>query len=73
VVEVDVFHATLQPHDILLLCSDGLWEMVHHQDLLKELSEQSSPQQICDTLIDLANAHGGVDNITAVVVKVNAV
>jgi PPM family protein phosphatase len=71
-VEVDVFHQTLQPEDILLLCSDGLWEMVRHQDLLKELSEKSSPQKICDTLIDLANANGGEDNITAVVVHVNA-
>jgi PPM family protein phosphatase len=73
VVEVDVFPTALQPNDILFLCSDGLWEMVRHQDLLKELSEQSSPQQICDTLINLANAHGGVDNITAIVVKVNTV
>jgi PPM family protein phosphatase len=71
-VEVDVFHQTLQPDDTLLLCSDGLWEMVRHQDLLKELSEKSSPQKICDTLIDLANANGGEDNITAVVVHVNA-
>ncbi len=69
--EVDVFHTTLQPNDILFLCSDGLWEMVHHQDLLKELSEKSSPQQICETLINMANAHGGVDNITAIVVLVN--
>jgi PPM family protein phosphatase len=71
-VEVDVFHQTLQSEDILLLCSDGLWEMVRHQDLLKELSEKSSPQKICDTLIGLANANGGEDNITAVVVHVNA-
>ena len=71
-VEVDVFHQTLLPDDTLLLCSDGLWEMVRHQDLLKELSEKSSPQKICDTLIDLANANGGEDNITAVVVHVNA-
>src|SRR5437588_12770389 len=70
-VEVDVFPTTLQPNDILFLCSDGLWEMVSHQDLLKELSEHSSPQHICDTLINLANAHGGVDNITAIVVKIN--
>ncbi len=71
-VEVDIFHETLQPKDSLLLCSDGLWEMVREQDLLKLLSEESSPQKICDQLIDLANANGGEDNITAVVVHVNA-
>ncbi len=71
-VEVDIFHETLLPDDVLLLCSDGLWEMVRQQDLLRLLSEESSPQKICDQLIDLANVNGGEDNITAVVVHVNA-
>jgi protein phosphatase len=46
--------------------------MVRQQDLLDTLSEQNSPQKICDTLIDMANANGGEDNITAVVVHVSA-
>jgi len=71
-VDPDVFHAVLQDGDTLLLCSDGLWEMVRHDDLLKILSEKSNPQKICDTLIDMANANGGEDNITAVVVQVSA-
>ena len=71
-IEVDIFHQTLQKGDALLLCSDGLWEMVRQQDLLKVLSEESSPQKICETLIDMANENGGEDNITAVVVHVGA-
>ncbi len=71
-IEVDVFHETLHAGDVLLLCSDGLWEMVRQQDLLNMLSEQSSPQKVCDALIDMANANGGEDNITAVVVHVSA-
>ena len=71
-IEVDVFHETLHAGDVLLLCSDGLWEMVRQQDLLNMLSEQSSPQKICDLLINMANANGGEDNITAVVVHVSA-
>ncbi|GAC1401474.1 MAG: hypothetical protein NVSMB49_16050 [Ktedonobacteraceae bacterium] len=71
-IEVDIFHETLHSGDTLLLCSDGLWEMVREQDLLRLLREESSPQKICDQLIDLANANGGEDNITAVVVHVNA-
>jgi len=70
-VEADVFQETLQGGDTLLLCSDGLWEMVRPQDLVKALSTPTSPQKICDTLIDLANANGGEDNITAVVVHVS--
>ncbi|HEV2654139.1 MAG TPA: PP2C family serine/threonine-protein phosphatase [Ktedonobacteraceae bacterium] len=71
-IEVDIFHQTLQKGDSLLLCSDGLWEMVRQQELLKVLSEENSPQKICETLIDMANANGGEDNITAVVVHVGA-
>jgi PPM family protein phosphatase len=71
-VEVDVFHETLLPDDMLLLCSDGLWEMVHTPVLLKELSVSASPQAISTRLIELANENGGEDNITAVVVHVVA-
>jgi PPM family protein phosphatase len=71
-IEVDIFHEALQAGDTLLLCSDGLWEMVRKQDLENVLDEQSSPQKICDMLIDMANANGGEDNITAVVVHVSA-
>ena len=71
-IEIDIFHQVLHPGDKLLLCSDGLWEMVHHQDLEDLLKEQSNPQVICDKLITLANENGGEDNITAIVVNVNA-
>ncbi|HEX6479829.1 MAG TPA: PP2C family serine/threonine-protein phosphatase [Ktedonobacteraceae bacterium] len=67
-VDPDVFHERLQPGDKLLLCSDGLWEMVHDSDLARVLREQHEPQKACDILIDLANANGGEDNITAVIV-----
>ncbi|QBD80675.1 serine/threonine-protein phosphatase [Ktedonosporobacter rubrisoli] len=71
-VEVDIFQETLLPGDTFLLCSDGLWEMVRHHDLLRALSEQTSPQKICDRLIDMANESGGEDNISAIVVHVSA-
>ncbi len=70
-VDPDVFHITLRSGDSLLLCSDGLWEMVRNQDLLKILKENTDAQKICDTLIDLANANGGEDNITAVLVQIH--
>ncbi|MBV8823123.1 MAG: serine/threonine-protein phosphatase, partial [Ktedonobacteraceae bacterium] len=49
-IEVDIFQEVLCPGDTLLLCSDGLWEMVRDEDILKTLSEHSNPQQICTTL-----------------------
>lgn len=69
-VDPDVFHTSLRPGDSLLLCSDGLWEMVHDQEIVKVLNVNSDAQKICDLLIDLANANGGEDNITAVLVQV---
>ena len=70
-IEVDIFRDVLRPGDKLLLCSDGLWEMVHHKHLLTILSEHNSPQVICDKLIEHANESGGEDNITAIVVQVS--
>jgi protein phosphatase len=69
-VEADVIHETLQPGDMLLLCCDGLWEMVRPQPMLNVFQQEHDPQKICNTLIDLANDNGGEDNITAVVVQV---
>ncbi|MHB8600078.1 MAG: PP2C family protein-serine/threonine phosphatase [Ktedonobacteraceae bacterium] len=71
-VEVDIFHETLLPNDTLLLCSDGLWEMVHTKVILNELSAHTSPQEISNRLIQLANENGGEDNITAIVIHVTA-
>jgi protein phosphatase len=45
--------------------------MVHDAELEKILQEHSDPQKMCDKLIDLANDHGGEDNITALVVQVS--
>jgi len=70
-VDPDVFHTSLRSGDSLLLCSDGLWEMVRDQELLQVLKENSDAQKICDILIDKANDHGGEDNITAVLVQVH--
>jgi protein phosphatase len=70
-VDADVFHEALQPGDTLLLCSDGLWEMARTQGMTSILEQEHDPQKICDALIDMANANGGEDNITAVVVQVS--
>jgi PPM family protein phosphatase len=68
-VEVDVFVERLRPGDTLFLCSDGQWEMTRDDEMARLLHEQHDPQAIADALIDAANAAGGEDNITAVVVQ----
>jgi PPM family protein phosphatase len=46
--------------------------MVRRQDIISILQQEDDPQHLCDRLIDMANEHGGEDNITAVVVQVRA-
>jgi protein phosphatase len=68
-VEVDIFTETLRAGDALLLCSDGLWEMVHDPEMERTIKEVRAPAAACDRLIALANENGGEDNITVVLVR----
>lgn len=67
-VEVDVAEHTLRRGDRLLLCSDGLWEMVRDDELTALLLASPDPYGACDRLVDAANRNGGLDNISAIVV-----
>lgn len=68
--QVDIFTETLQVGDTLLLCSDGLWEMIHDPQALVNLIETSNdPAKACQKLIDAANAAGGDDNIGVVLAR----
>jgi serine/threonine protein phosphatase PrpC len=52
----------------ILLCSDGLWGMASDEEMQQILDRAGSPEEACDNLVRQANAAGGKDNITAVVV-----
>ncbi len=69
-VDVDVFYLTLEPDDMLLLCCDGLWEMIRDEaEITRILSSDVSLETMCQQLINAANEGGGEDNITALVVR----
>jgi len=73
-VQADTFVQSFNPGEYLLLCSDGLWEMVYPKKRLQEIVLNApSVREACQQLIDAANAHGGDDNITVVLVKFEAV
>jgi protein phosphatase len=68
-VSPDITRLDLQPGDRLLLCSDGLNTVVEDAQIRQLVISATSPQEACRQLVDAANAAGGPDNITAVVVQ----
>jgi protein phosphatase len=71
-LEVDTHLESIPAGGRLLLCSDGLWGMLDDDQILRIVREAATPQAACDQLVDAANAAGGRDNITAVVVEIDA-
>jgi len=67
-VEVDTYPLDLLPGDRLLLCSDGLTNMLTDRAIAGILRRQPDPQLAADVLVDMANEAGGDDNITVVVI-----
>ncbi|MGH2557367.1 MAG: SpoIIE family protein phosphatase, partial [Actinomycetota bacterium] len=66
-IPVDELSLDIHPGDRLLLCTDGLTNMVERDRIQEILESEEDPQSACDKLIDEANRAGGDDNITVVV------
>ncbi len=71
-VEPDISDGDVRQGDIFLLASDGLTGMVEDWRLQQLLSSRVTPARMVDAMISEANARGGVDNITVVVVRVHS-
>ncbi len=71
-VEADLQTSNALAGDVYMLCSDGLTDVLSDQDIQNVLSDGNrSPQELSELLVDAANAGGGPDNITALVVRLN--
>lgn len=70
-IEVDTLSHSVRSGDIYLLCSDGLTGMVDEAAIRDALASDRPLKEIADDLIRQANDNGGVDNITAVLLKVD--
>ncbi len=68
-VEVDTFDFDILPGDRLLLCTDGMYAYIDEDELPKQLAE-GDVKDVPRRLVDRANAGGGHDNITSVVIRV---
>ena len=70
-IDVDSFIVLLKPGDELLLCSDGLWEMVRDPAIEQILSSVPDPLHSGNALIQAALEGGGDDNVSVIVVYIN--
>ncbi len=70
VVSPDFYKVKVKPGDYVLLCSDGLSDMLEESELLKLVSEYDEVDDIAEKMIVLANENGGRDNITLVLIKI---
>lgn len=68
-VKTEVHRLALRTGDCLLLCTDGLTEMVDEKRIAETLTRETNAAQACQRLVDLALEEGGRDNVTAVVAR----
>lgn len=69
-VQVDLTYHDFCLGDVLMLCSDGLSGMIRNEEIADVLTNAGSPLEACRELTERANAAGGHDNITVIVVRV---
>ena len=70
VVQCDLFHIDLERDDVMLLCTDGLSNLLDDQELLFEVVHRTERQDCCRRLLDIAKNRGAPDNVTCVMLQV---
>lgn len=69
-IRADLYEKELQPGDFLLLCSDGLSNIVTDQELLYEVIHGGEPAACCQRLLNITMSRGAPDNVTAVLIQI---
>ncbi len=70
VVESDLYHHRMERGDCLLLCTDGLTNMMDDQEILFEVVHGTNKQYCCRRLLDIAKNRGAPDNVTSILVQI---
>ena len=68
-VNIDFFEVPLKDGDVILMCSDGLSNMIDDKEILKIVSSEEDIEESAAKLIETANSNGGSDNISVVLIK----
>lgn len=71
-IDAEVISLSTPKSGHLIICSDGLWGLVSDEEIAETVSSSDSPQQACDELVEAANAAGGPDNISVIVIRMPA-
>ena len=71
-IEIDFFNEELQDGDIVLMCSDGLSNMLEDEEIGKILRKKGSLEERAEKLIEAANNNGGKDNIAVIIIDMFA-
>ncbi|MDY3238816.1 MAG: Stp1/IreP family PP2C-type Ser/Thr phosphatase [Anaerovoracaceae bacterium] len=69
-VEPDFFQVDIAADDIIIMCTDGLYDEVSEGEIVEVLSEGRTMSETCSELVRRANDHGGHDNITVISLRV---
>ncbi len=70
VAECDIFHNRLESGECLLLCTDGLSNLVDEQEILFEVVHGSNKKSSCERLLEIAKNRGAPDNVTCVLIQI---
>jgi PPM family protein phosphatase len=68
-LEADIFTVPFPSSGFLMICSDGLWGVVNEHDVYRAITESPNLHRACQSLVEAANAAGGPDNISVVIVQ----
>jgi serine/threonine protein phosphatase PrpC len=69
ILDADIFTLVFPQLGHLMICSDGLWNVVTEQDIVTAINEAPTLQRACQNLVNAANSAGGPDNISVILVQ----
>lgn len=69
-VSCDIFYHKLEKDDCILLCTDGLSNLLDEQEILFEVAHGLNKEQCCQRLLDIAIRRGAPDNVTSILVAI---
>jgi serine/threonine protein phosphatase PrpC len=69
-VDADIISTALPSSGCLVVCSDGLWGVVSDQEISRIITSEADPQRASNSLLKAANAAGGPDNISVIIIKI---